>query len=77
MLSESGISEADMIPGQLLSIPYANNSACPSGRAYPIREGDTLYRIGINNGTTAPILQQINGLDANYSIDAGSALCLP
>ena len=77
MLSESGISEADMLPGNVLNIPYANNAACPSGRAYPIREGDTLYRIGVNNGTTAPILQQINGFDANYSIDAGSAMCLP
>lgn len=77
MLSESGISEADMIPGNVLNIPYANGAACPSGRAYPIREGDTLFRIGVNKGTTAPILQQINGLDANYSIDAGSALCLP
>lgn len=77
MLSEGGISEADMVPGNVLNIPYANNAACVSGRAYPIREGDNLFRIGINNNTTAAILQQINGIDASYSIDAGSALCLP
>ena len=77
MMSESGISEADMFPGNVIVIPYANNAACSSQRAYPIKEGDTLYRIGINNGTTAIILQQINGIDVNYSIDAGSAICLP
>jgi len=77
MLSEAGISEADMLPGNLLNIPYANNGACASGRAYPIREGDTLFRIGVNHGTTAAILQQVNGVDASYSIDAGGAICLP
>ena len=63
--------------GSREQIPYANNAACSSGRAYPIREGDNLFRIGVNNGTTAEILRQINGFDANYSIDAGSAMCLP
>ena len=77
MLSEAGISEYDMVPGKVLTIPFANNKACASQRAYAIREGDTLYRIGVNKGTTAVILQQINGIDANYLIDAGSALCLP
>lgn len=77
MMSESGISEADMYPGNVIVIPYANNAACSSQRAYPIKEGDTLYRIGVNNGTTAIILQQINGIDVNFSIDAGSAICLP
>jgi LysM repeat protein len=77
MLSEGGISEADMLPGNVLNIPYANDNVCPSGRAYPLREGDTLFRIGVNNGTTPTILQQINGITATNSIDAGSALCLP
>ncbi|MFK7803727.1 MAG: LysM peptidoglycan-binding domain-containing protein [Anaerolineae bacterium] len=77
MMSEAGISEVDMFPGNVIVIPYANNAACSSQRAYPIKEGDTLFRIGVNNGTTAVILQQINGIDANYSIDAGSAICLP
>ncbi|MEM9777711.1 MAG: LysM peptidoglycan-binding domain-containing protein [Chloroflexota bacterium] len=77
MLARYGITEASMVPGAVLNVPYANGAACPSGRACPIARGDTVFRLALNHGVSVEGLRAANGIGADNAISAGGAVCIP
>ena len=60
---------------------FANNTAQAQAQTcaatYVVKVGDDLYRIALANGTTWPVLQQLNGLVNPNIIFVGETLCLP
>jgi murein DD-endopeptidase MepM/ murein hydrolase activator NlpD len=62
--------------GQVLFIP-GRGGALGAGGSYTVVPGDTLTRIARRNGTTVPVLAQLNGLTAPYVIKVGQHLKLP
>ncbi len=77
MLARHGITEADMIVGNVIQVPFANGAACSTGRACPIAAGDTLYSLARLHNTTVLNLQQLNGIGQDFAISAGHAICVP
>ena len=51
--------------GQVLFIP-GRGAVLGAGGSYTVVPGDTLTRIARRNGTTVPVLAQLNGLTAPY-----------
>ena len=62
--------------GQVLFIPGRGAALGPGG-SYTVVPGDTLTRIARRNGTTVPVLAQLNGLTPPYVIKVGQHLTLP
>jgi len=62
--------------GQVLFIPGRGTVPGPGG-SYTVVPGDTLTRIARRNGTTVPVLAQLNGLTPPYVIKVGQHLTLP
>lgn len=77
MLARYGITEASMVPGAVLNVPYANGAACASGIACPIARGDTVFRLALNHGVSVEALRNVNGIGADNAISAGGAVCVP
>lgn len=72
-----GISAENLVPGQPIRLPVANPAYCPGSRAYVVRDKDTAFRIAVQFNTTADVLQQMNGLDANYTVYTTQVICVP
>ncbi|NLF63021.1 MAG: LysM peptidoglycan-binding domain-containing protein [Chloroflexi bacterium] len=77
LMAERGIDAHDLTPGATLRLPVANPAYCSGSRPYVIRPGDTAYSIANRLGTTAQRLQELNNLNAEYSIDIADVLCVP
>lgn len=60
---------------------FANSTAQAQAQTcaatYVVKAGDDLYRIALANGTSWPVLQQLNGLVNPNIIFVGQTLCLP
>ncbi|MGE5509208.1 MAG: LysM peptidoglycan-binding domain-containing protein [Chitinophagales bacterium] len=65
--------------GQTLVIPGTTSTPTPSpsGQAYTVQAGDTLFLIAQRYGTTVAALQQTNGLTNPDSLYAGQRLTIP
>ncbi len=77
LMATHGIDSEDIQPGATINLPVANPAYCPGRRPYVVREGDTAFSIGRRFNTTHEVLQQINGLDANFTIRIGEVICVP
>ena len=77
MLARYGITEAQMIVGAVIQVPYANGAACTKGKACPIAKGDTVYSLSRLHNTTVQNLQALNGIGPDFAITAGEAICVP
>ena len=78
LMAENSISQANLVPGQTISLPVGNPEYCSGrGRPYAIGEGDTVFNISQRYNTTAENLQALNNLDANYTIRIADIICVP
>ena len=70
-----GINPQNLEVGQLICIPREN--PCPSGVFWTVSQGDTLFNIAQQTGTTVARLLELNpGIDPN-NLQVGQSLCLP
>ncbi|MGH2537682.1 MAG: LysM peptidoglycan-binding domain-containing protein [Candidatus Promineifilaceae bacterium] len=77
LMALHGIDDNDLAPGATLNLPVANPAFCPGNRPYVVREHDTVFDIAAAHNTTAAVLQALNGLDAEYSIETAQVVCVP
>ena len=78
LMADKGISQANLVPGQTISLPIGNPDYCAGrGRPYAVGEGDTAFNISQRFNTSPENLQAINGLDANYTIRIADIICVP
>jgi LysM repeat protein len=77
LMARFGIDATDIVPGQPIRLPIADESCCPNGQAYVVREGDTLTTIAVKCNTTVETLKQINGFGDQYRLDETSVICVP
>lgn len=77
LMAEYGIAQDSLVPNTTISVPVGNPAFCPGRRPYAVGEGESIFRISQLYNTTKEDLQAINGLDANFSIDAGQIICVP
>ena len=75
-LAEYGITEGDMVAGNVLNVP-TSGCVCQSGRSHTVSAGQNVFRLAIQYGTTKEEIQRLNGLNASYLIRVGQVLCLP
>lgn len=77
LMAERGISQDDLVAGQNIAVPVGNSEVCPGRQPYVVKEGETAFAIGRKFGTNAEEIQAINGLDENYTVYAGTVICVP
>lgn len=77
LMAEYGISQDSLTPGAQLDIPVGNPAFCPDRRPYAVGEGETAFSISRKVNISTADLQTINGLNANFDIQAGQILCVP
>jgi len=68
-----------LVPGQRLRLPGGESGEGREGegRAYVVREGDTLYAVSRCSGVPLAVLAHVNGLAPPYPIAPGQRLHLP
>ncbi len=79
-----GINADNLEVGQVLNLPTGasapaaaqDNNAAASGNTHVVQQGETLFRIAVNNGTDVDTLKQLNGLTSNL-IYPGDVIQLP
>jgi LysM repeat protein len=77
LMARFAIDATDIVPGTQIRLPIADESCCPNGQAYVVRDGDTLTSIAIKCNTTVNTLKQINGFGDQYRLDETSVICVP
>ncbi len=77
LMARFGVSSANLIPGNVISIAVANPAFCPGRRAYVIREGDTPLSISQMAGITLEEFRQINGLTEGSPLQFTNVVCIP
>jgi LysM repeat protein len=77
LMARFGVSSANLIPGNVISVAVANPAYCPGRRTYVVREGDSALSISSNAGISVEEFRQINNLDANFSLKFTNVVCLP
>lgn len=77
LMARYGISSVDMVPGRVIRLPIGNPAYCPGNLPYAVAEGETAFSIAVKCGTTVQVLQQLNNLDANFTIYSASIICVP
>lgn len=77
LMAEHGISQDSLTPGAVVSIPIGNPAYCPGRRPYAVGEDETVFSISQKYNITKEDLQSINGLGADFGIQAAQILCVP
>lgn len=77
LMAAHNIDQEDLIVNSTIALPVGNPAYCPGRRPYAVGEGDTVFSLAQRFNTAKEILQQINGLDANFSIQVAQILCIP
>ncbi|HUM70602.1 MAG TPA: LysM peptidoglycan-binding domain-containing protein, partial [Chloroflexota bacterium] len=77
LMARFGISAADLVVGNVLSLPVGDPNACSGWRPYVVLRGDTAFGISQFYGISLQELQARNGLDANYSLYETQVICVP
>jgi LysM repeat protein len=77
LMARFGVSSANLVPGNVISIAVANPAFCPGRRAYVIREGDTPLSISQMAGITLEEFRQINGLTESSPLQFTNVVCIP
>jgi hypothetical protein len=72
-----GISQDDLITGQVMQVPVGNPAYCPGYFPYAVGEGETVFGIAQKRSTTADNIKAINRLGDDYKILAGDVICVP
>lgn len=77
LMARFGVSGADLVVGNTISIAVANSAYCPTSTTYIVRSGDTLSSIAIKCGTTVDALKQLNNFGETYSLNVTEVICVP
>jgi len=77
LMARYGISAADLIPGNSISLAVANPAYCPGRRPYVVAEGDTPLSISQTAGISLDEFRQINNLTENSPLRFTEVVCLP
>jgi LysM repeat protein len=78
LMAERGISSTNLITGEMIRLPVGNPAYCANiGRPYAVREGDTAFSIAVRFNTTHQTLQQMNNLDAAFTVKVSDIICVP
>jgi LysM repeat protein len=77
LMASYGIAAADMIAGNSLLLPVANQAFCPGSRPHVVRDQQTVSEIARAYNTTPQAIAAANGLDASYSVKTTQVLCVP
>ena len=66
--------------GEGAALAFAQSThigSTPSGRVYVVQQGDNLFRIALNHGTTLEILVALNNIEDPTAILVGQEILLP
>lgn len=77
LMASYGIDSEDMNAGTTINLPIANPAYCPGRRTYIVKEGDTVYSIGVRMNVTKETIRQVNNLNESYAIQFNQVLCIP
>jgi LysM repeat protein len=78
LMAEYGIASDNLITGTTIRLPVGNPGYCAgNGNPYVVREGDTAFSIGRRFNTTHQVLQQMNNLDAAFTVRVSDIICVP
>ena len=84
LLAQYGITVQSMIAGETINVPVVGGGAVvpnvtcdANSRRHVVKLGENTFRLGIQYNSSADIIRQANGLDANYTIYEGQVLCIP
>mgnify|MGYP001432946225 FL=1 len=78
LMARFGVSSANLVPGNVISLAVANPAYCPGHNAYVVGEGETAFSISQWAGITLDEFRQINPyLDANFTIHLTDVVCIP
>lgn len=77
LMASYGIDSEDMNAGTTINLPIANPAYCPGRRTYIVKEGDTVYSIGVRMNVTKETIRQVNNLNEAYAIQFNQVLCIP
>lgn len=77
LLAANGISSANLVPGNVIVVPYPNPAYCPNMTPYVVREKDTVFRIASYFGRTIEQIRDANRLGADYRVNIAQVLCIP
>jgi LysM repeat protein len=77
LMAVHGISQDDLITGQVMQVPVGNPAYCPGYFPYAVGEGETVFGIAQKRSTTADNIKAINRLGDDYKILAGDVICVP
>jgi type IV secretory pathway VirB10-like protein len=77
LMAVHGISQDDLITGQVMQVPVGNPAYCPGYFPYAVGEGETVFGIAQKRSTTADNVKAINRLGDDYKILAGDVICVP
>lgn len=77
LMAEHDISQEDLVPGNVISLPIGNPEYCPGRRPYAVKEGDTAFSIAQRFNIKTQELQAINGLGPDFTVNLADILCVP
>jgi LysM repeat protein len=77
LMASYSIAASDMIAGNSLALPVANQAFCPGSRPHVVRDQQTVSDIARAYNTTPQAIGAANGLDANYSVKTTQVICVP
>ena len=77
LMAQYGITQEDMIVGNVINIPVGGTVNCSALRQHVVSAGQNVFRLAIQYGVTKESIRDLNGLPANYLIEVGQVLCIP
>lgn len=77
LMAIHGLDAGDLITGNQIRLPVVNPGYCTAGKAYLVREGDTLYAIAVSNNTSVEAIVAANRFEPGHIIRTAEVICLP
>ncbi len=77
LMSLYNIGAGDIVAGNLLVLPIANQAYCLNSRAYVVRDHDTIYGISRAFNTSSEAILMTNGFQPGHIIKVTDVICIP
>jgi LysM repeat protein len=79
LMARFGVSQDDLVPGNVIELPVGNPAYCPQfdRQPYAVGEGDTAFSVSRRFNIGVDELREINALDENYTVYAAVVICVP
>jgi LysM repeat protein len=77
LMSLYNIGADDIVAGNLLALPIANQAYCFNNRAYVVRDHDTIYGIARAFNTSSEAIMMTNGFQPGQIIKVTEVICIP